>query len=577
MDAPGVLFEGATFTSKESFQLEVYKLLKRDHRPNPKVRGSDSGRCTMVCLHATDGCPFKAIARLDKHRSVWKLTTLELSHGPSCDELLSTGPIPTKLVAYGLASSNFALDRSSQIRTACEETLDYVPSHHQAKRLKSQLLDRTSAEVLMSYQRLPALLARVLDSNPGSHTQLHLSDKGNEFQSLFISLGAHIRMSPLCPAVVTLDACHLDTHMHGTMFLAVQMDPNHSYFPLGIGINAGNESEESWTAFLEDLRRAVPSIGETTVFVSGRDKGLAKSIPAVFPGACHRYCLRHLEANVVIGKLGAQTKALIHKLAYTQTIPKFEAARDAFLNDEESPPSDAQRKFLQSIPPQNYCRAYIKCRTYDIFTNNQAESANSVFKDLRALPIDELVLGVVNWCAQRFVRCLDDTKRLNIRPRSLVPHAASHMEKMRKEGKAWKVVIGSDFHYVANDATSWKVTLKSEGGLATASSCPCYYYTDTGLPCVHMSAVANLLNVELHPIVDDMYRAFHYIKIYEEGKSLNGVVLTHEDAVSKEISTPNVPKPRGRQRSKSFIETSKKGSSTDSAEQMLVLSSTRSQ
>lgn len=71
--------------------------------------------------------------------------------------------------------------------------------------------------------------------------------------------------------------------MRGNLYLCMQMDSDHHYFPLAFGIHCGNEDTASWTWFLKQLRSAVPTIDNTVVFVSDRDKGLATAVPDVFP------------------------------------------------------------------------------------------------------------------------------------------------------------------------------------------------------------------------------------------------------------------------------------------------------
>lgn len=220
-------------------------------------------------------------------------------------------------------------------------------------------------------------------------------------------------MHTLCPNVLTLAASSLDTRLRGSLFLAVQMDPDHSCFPLGVGIDAGNETAESWTYFMEHLRNAVPTISAETVFVSGPDKGLAKAVPAVFPASAHRFCLHHLRNNIKVGKLGEAVTAFVNAAAKSQTLSAFEKLLAGF---EKTAPTAATLSWIRSIPPKNLCRAFITSRTYDIWTNNLAERVNSSFKEFCCRPIDELVCEIVNWSATRSVNLRDRANAWSSRP-----------------------------------------------------------------------------------------------------------------------------------------------------------------
>lgn len=53
-----------------------------------------------------------------------------------------------------------------------------------------------------------------------------------------------------------------------------------------------SETIENWTIFLKDLAPAILGHPMPPTFNSDRQKGLLEAVPAVFPGAPHRYCWR---------------------------------------------------------------------------------------------------------------------------------------------------------------------------------------------------------------------------------------------------------------------------------------------
>lgn len=81
------------------------------------------------------------------------------------------------------------------------------------------------------------------------------------------------------------------------LFVIVTQDGDHRLFPIAFGIGE-IEEYESWTWFLSLLHEALGSCISNMMFVSGRQKGLAKAINDLFPNVIHYYCCRHISQNI---------------------------------------------------------------------------------------------------------------------------------------------------------------------------------------------------------------------------------------------------------------------------------------
>lgn len=121
------------------------------------------------------------------------------------------------------------------------------------------------------------------------------------------------------------------------------------------------------------------------------------------------------------------------------------------------------------------------------------------------------------------------------------------MRKFRGESEALKVLPGADFCLVLKGKASWKVLPTLCNGSLKAATYPCYFYKDTGLPCVHIVAVAKSLNWDVFPLIDGIYLNSYYHKIYSTAGGVNPVSHTSEEIIADEsIALPQVPISRGR-------------------------------
>ncbi|XP_070030671.1 uncharacterized protein [Nicotiana sylvestris] len=99
-----------------------------------------------------------------------------------------------------------------------------------------------------------------------------------------------------CRPIISIDGTHVYGKYDIKLLIVVAVDANGQIFPLAFAMCA-NESQETWTLFLNHLKEHVVGI----CLISYRHGGILSSVENLpawqEPYAYHRYCARHLKAN----------------------------------------------------------------------------------------------------------------------------------------------------------------------------------------------------------------------------------------------------------------------------------------
>lgn len=82
----------------------------------------------------------------------------------------------------------------------CSDTLDYVPSENQLKKLFALIGTRSDPEeVGKAHRRISGILGAISSANPGSTVALDRDPESRAFLQLFVCLGRYKAMFQLCP------------------------------------------------------------------------------------------------------------------------------------------------------------------------------------------------------------------------------------------------------------------------------------------------------------------------------------------------------------------------------------------
>ena len=98
-----------------------------------------------------------------------------------------------------------------------------------------------------------------------------------------------------CRPYLAIDATFLTGRFIGQLVAACAVDAHNFVFPFAYGV-LETKSEESWTWFLQNLRRAIAHPNGLVIHTDACE-GLEVAVDNVFLGVEHRECMRHLAAN----------------------------------------------------------------------------------------------------------------------------------------------------------------------------------------------------------------------------------------------------------------------------------------
>ncbi|XP_022868064.1 uncharacterized protein LOC111387713 [Olea europaea var. sylvestris] len=222
-------------------------------------------------------------------------------------------------------------------------------SYHQARRGKVAALHMLHGIPGDNFQKLSSYCHVLGESNPRTVTHIEV-DSCNRFHYLFLAFDASIRgyLHYLRP-VIYVDDSHLKGSYKGTLLLTTAQDANKQIYPL-----AKNSIENA--------------------------------IAHLFPRAHHRCCVWHMKKNLIQQYNNASSIFLFKRAARTYRTEEFER-----LIGQLRRVSARAYGYLERASFPFWLQALFVSQQYNILTNNNAESLNSMLRYARSLPIMCLV------------------------------------------------------------------------------------------------------------------------------------------------------------------------------------------
>ena len=329
-----------------------------------------------------------------------------------------------------------------------------------------------------SYVKSPACASMILLKNPGSVAYV-TRKADNTFNGMVVGFAACLHgFISGCRPLIGLDGCFLKGKFGGVCLAACALDGNNGMFPIGIYI-CNQESKETWTYFLNQLKPHVTKHPKPLTFISDQGKGLDSAVTNIFPTSTHRFCFRHLYKNFKKhGFGGKHLENLSWGAARAYMRSDFEKMMASMLNDCKG----AYKYLAKDNNVVQWARCFndgtTKC---EHITNNFSESFNNWILQIRDKPVCQFVEHFQNMLMsllyERIMKCETWEQE------GIVPRAASFIEKMKEKRNEYIVRPSSLIEYqVQGVHESWTVNLQEK-------TCDCRIWLLTGIPCIHAVCV----------------------------------------------------------------------------------------
>ncbi|GKE18509.1 transposase, MuDR, MULE transposase domain protein [Tanacetum coccineum] len=182
--------------------------------------------------------------------------------------------------------------------------------------------------------------------------------------------------------LIIIDAAHLKGTYEGTNMLAVGMDGNNQIIPIATDVSEG-ETGSLWTWFLSKLKECIGEIPDLSI-ISDRHVTIKSACEAVFPNAFHGYFCRHLMMNYKLKSIRLQ--CLFWKMCKAYLPEDFNMA----INQLGATRPNVYHK-LTEAGVETWSRAYCPSDHYNYMISNSAESINSLTRNVRKIPITNLM------------------------------------------------------------------------------------------------------------------------------------------------------------------------------------------
>ncbi|XP_022880517.1 PKS-NRPS hybrid synthetase CHGG_01239-like [Olea europaea var. sylvestris] len=341
---------------------------------------------TVVCVD--DNCKWMLRASTVKQSAIFMISKFVAVHTYSLDFHRNAHRHATSAVIaehiLGKLDTPYRSYPPTHIARDMEREFGVKISYSKARRGKLRALNMLHGTPRDSFQKLSSYCHVVGESNPGTFTHIEV-DFCNRFCYFFVAFGASIcgYMQYLRP-IICVDGSHLKGPYKGTLLVATAQDGNKQIYPLAWGI-VDAETNKSWKWFLSNLKDLIGD-SEELVFVSDRKKSIQKAISQLFPSSRHGCCIWHMEKNLIQRYNKASLLFLFKRAATTFRVEDFER-----LMGQIRRVNKRAHGYLERAGYSFWSRALFIGHRYNIMTNNNAESLNSMLREARSLPITCLV------------------------------------------------------------------------------------------------------------------------------------------------------------------------------------------
>ncbi|XP_045801383.1 uncharacterized protein LOC123895190 [Trifolium pratense] len=403
--------------------------------------------------------------------------------------------------------------------THIRDMFNYTISYKKAWIAKNKAIVRIYGDWDESYQQLPQWLMVMKRWLPGTVVKMETSPTALDgqvfFERLFWTFKQCIQGFAFCKPIVQVDGTWLYGKYKGTLLLAVAQDGNNHIFPVAFAIVEG-ETKEAWNFFLKNLRKYVTP-QEGICVISDRHASIKSAYENPLngwnnPPTTHVYCIRHIGQNFVREIKQKNLRPLVTNMGYAPSEPSFKYWRNELRKE-----SVEALNWVDKIPKEKWTQAYDGGRRWGHMTSNLVEAMNSVYKEIRSLPITALVKGTYSKTATLFgTRGMDAMAVLASGQVYSVPFQKRLTDAMTKAHS--HVVTRHDRQRFAVKETedpregrpkdTFKVHLEEKW-------CDCGKFQALHLPCSHVIAACFHAHLDYQVYIDDVFKVANVCRVYE--------------------------------------------------------------
>jgi hypothetical protein len=272
-------------------------------------------------------------------------------------------------------------------------------------------------------------------------------------------------------------------------------------FPVAIGLFQ-SESEASWTWFMMQLKRCIGPVSPLAIHTDAC-KGLENAVNNVFPHAEKRECFGHLWMNLIKKFRGDEFGRMWPAArAYTKQTHSYHLGKIMTACPEFATWLNTYHSLLWYRADFNTA---IKC---DHINNNLAESFNNRVKELKDLPVHDLV---------------DQIRLLMMRLWELRSRIGALLQGDKLPAVVQQVVNRSRklSHLSVDKASLWGAELRDTKSTKRhvvdieLKECTCQEWQHTGKPCEHaILFLASKPRLNMHPYLHEYYSVAKFRAAY---------------------------------------------------------------
>jgi hypothetical protein len=361
-----------------------------------------------------------------------------------------------------------------------------------------------------TFRMLYSFKAEVEKRSPGSVVEIDTEvapDGKVYFSKNFMALKPCIDgFKAGCRPYLSIDSSFLTGKWNGQLAACNALDGHNWMFPVAVGMFQ-SETEASWTWFMIQLKRCIGPVTPLAIHTDAC-KGLENAVRNVFPHAEQRECFGHMWMNVIKKHRGEEFGRLWPAArAYRKETHDYHLRKVLAADPEFEHWLNAYHSLLWYRSGFNTA---IKC---DHINNNLAESFNNKVKDLKDLPVHDMV---------------DQIRIMIMRLWELRRRLADALQGDKLPAVVQQVVNRSRnlTHLVVDSSSLWggevRDTKLSKRHVVNTSTenfedctCTCLEWQHTGKPCGHaIIFLASKPKLNMHPYLHEYYSVARFKAAY---------------------------------------------------------------